>query len=119
MPFTIDETSLLIKGRKGDSASFTFNFNQDMTPYTISFVIKKNVNDEIPLIHKEFAGSALGGITINLSSDDTDKLESKGNSYGTYYWGLRINNGIEFAQTIIPQEFKNAPMMYIYPEIGD
>ncbi len=118
MAFTIDESSLLIKGRQGDTASFTFNFSQDMSAYTVHFYVKKNLNDAEALIEKEYANSTTGSITVNLTSTDTEKLTSKGSGYGVYYWGVKINNGIDFAQTIIPQEFKNPPMMYIYPEIG-
>jgi len=55
---------------------------------------------------------------VNLTTQDTEKLSAQVNAYSTYYWGLKINNGSEFAQTIIPQDFKNPPMMYVYPEIG-
>lgn len=118
MPFTIDEDSLLIKGRKGDTASFTFNFNQDISPYTVSFYVKKNITNTESIIEKEYANPIGTSVTINLSTTDTEKLTASTGSYATYYWGLKIKNGTDFAQTIIPQEFKNPPMMYIYPEIG-
>lgn len=118
MPFTIDEDSLLIKGRKGDSASFTFNFNQNMSDYTIYFYIQKNINSTEAIIEKGYANPASTSITVNLTSEDTEKLTALNNSYNTYYWGLKIIKSSGFAQTIIPQEFKNPPMMYIYPEIG-
>ena len=119
MPFTIDADSLLIKGRKGDSASFTFNFNQNMSDYTIYFYVKKNTNTGDTIIEKEYKNPSSTSVTVNLTSADTEKLTALNNSYSTYYWGLKITNGVDFAQTIIPQEFKNPPMMYIYPEIGD
>lgn len=118
MPFTIDESSLLIKGRKGDTASFTFNFNQDISAYTVSFYIKKNMNVSETIIEKEYKNPVSTSVTVNLTTEDTEKLTAQANSYTTYYWGLKISNGVNFAQTIIPQEFKNPPMMYIYPEIG-
>lgn len=117
MGFTIDTGSLLIKGRKGDTASFTFNFNKDMSAYEIKFWIKKNLNDETPVVAKEYVGNATGAVTINLTSDDTDKLKTKGSDYGVYYWGLKINIGTEFAQTLIPSDLQNPPMLYVYPEI--
>lgn len=118
MPFTIDEESLLIKGRKGDSASFTFNFNQNISAYTVHFYVQKNINSTETIIEKEYKNPPSTAITVNLTTEDTDKLSAINNSYNTYYWGLKISNGTEFAQTIIPQEFKTPPMMYIYPEIG-
>lgn len=119
MPFTIDEDSLLIKGRKGDTASFTFNFNQDISPYTIHFYVKKNISDsDDKLIVDKSYKNQNTAVTVNLTTDDTANFIALANTYNTYYWGLKINNGTEFAQTIIPQEFKNPPMMYIYPEIG-
>jgi hypothetical protein len=118
MPFTIDEDALLIKGRKGDSASFTFNFNKDVSAYSVYFYVKKNMNSTDTVIEKEYQNPSSPCVTVNLTTADTEKLTALNNSYSTYYWGLKIANGTEFAQTIIPQEFKNPPMMYIYPEIG-
>lgn len=118
MPFTIDENSLLIKGRKGDTAAFTFDFNQDISAYTVSFYVKKNMNTSELIIEKKYENPTTSSVTVSLSTVDTNKLTAQSNSYSTYYWGLKLSNGEEFAQTIIPQEFKNPPMMYIYPEIG-
>lgn len=118
MPFTLDKDSLLIKGRRGDTASFTFNFNQDMSAYTVHFYVKKNITSGDPVIEKQYKSPAESAITVNLTTEETSLLSAQTNSYGTYYWGLKITNGTDFAQTLIPQEFKAPPMMYIYPEIG-
>ena len=120
MPFTLDESSLLIKGRKGDSASFTFDFNQDISAYTVHFYIKKNMKDtdESIIITKEYVNPFTSAVVVNLTTEDTNKLTVQTNSYTTYYWGLKITNGENFAQTVIPQEFKNPPMMNIYPSVG-
>jgi len=118
MPFTIDEELLLIRGRKGDTASFTFNFNQDISDYTVHFYIKKNINDSETLVSKEYIKPATQAVTVNLTAEDTNKLSASPNSYSTYYWGLKINKGSDFVQTIIPNDFKNPPMMYVYPTIG-
>lgn len=118
MPFTIDEETLLIKGRKGDSASFTFNFNQDISSYAVHFYVKKNVNAPDALVDKEYKNLTGSSVTVELTAEDTDKLPSLANSYNTYYWGLKITNGTNFAQTLIPHEFNAPPLMYIYPEVG-
>lgn len=118
MPFTLDEDSLLIKGRKGDTASFTFNFNQSMSDYTVNFYVQKNINSTETIIEKSYTNPAGTSVTVNLTTEDTQKLSALNNSYNTYYWGLKITNGKDFAQTLIPQEFNNPPMMYIYHEIG-
>ena len=119
MPFTIDEDTLLIKGRKGDTAEFTFSFDQDISEYTVGFYVKKNISDAVALIEKEFVHPVAQSVTVNLTVADTDNLVVDGSAYGTYFWGLKIGNGTTFAQTIIPQEFKTAPQMRIYPEIGE
>lgn len=119
MPFTIDEDSLLIRGRKGDTASFTFNFDQDISAYSVHFYVKKNINDAVSVIDKEYIKPKENVVTVNLTTGDTSLLSSLPNSYNTYYWGLKINNGTDFAQTLIPQAFNNPPMMYIYPTIGE
>ena len=118
MPFTIDENSLLIRGRRGDTASFTFDFKKDISAYMVSFYVKKNMQTSDLVIEKKYANPATSSVTVNLTTTDTEKLTAQANSYTTYYWGVKLSNGTEFAQTIIPQEFKNPPMMYIYPEIG-
>lgn len=118
MPFTLDEDSLLIKGRRGDTASFTFNFNQSMSAYTIYFYVQKNINSTDTIIEKSYTETPGTSVTVNLTTEDTEKLSALNNSYNTYYWGLKITNGTDFAQTLIPQGFNNPPMMYIYPEIG-
>lgn len=119
MPFTIDENSLLIKGRRGDTASFVFNFEQDISAYTLTFFIKKNISDKTAIVEKQFANPTTKSVVISLTSEDTSKLLAPANSYNTYYWGLKINIGTEFAQTLIPQEFDNPPVMQIYPTIGE
>lgn len=119
MPFTIDENSLLIKGRKGDTASFTFNFSQDISQYDVHFFVKKNINDTLALIEKTYEKPSTRSVTVNLTTQDTKNLNAKSGSYNIYYWGLKINKGTEFAQTLIPQEFNNPPVMYVYPEIGE
>ncbi len=118
MPFTINEESLLIKGRRGDTATFNFNFNQNLSDYEVYFYIKKNLNTTDSIVEKQYKNPRSASVTVHLTEEDTVKLTSQANSYTVYYWGLKIKNGNEFVQTIIPKEFKNPPMMYIYPEIG-
>lgn len=118
MPFTIDEDTLLIRGRKGDTASFVFDFKQNISDYTVRFYIKKNINSANAIIEKEYVNPTGTSVTVNLSTEDTAKLNALANSYNIYYWGLKINNGTNFAQTIIPQEFENPPQVYVYSEIG-
>lgn len=118
MPFTIDEDSLLIKGRKGDTASFTFEFDYDISDYTINFYVKKNITSTESVIEKEYTNLTGTSVDVDLTGTDTEKLTSVANSYSVYYWGLKISDGIDYVETVIPQDFKNPPMMYIYPEIG-
>lgn len=117
MPFTIDEDSLLIRGRKGDSASLNLNFNQDLSGYTIYFYIQKNINSSEAIIEKIYTNQTGPIFTVKLTAEDTNKLSS-GQSYGTYYWGIKIKNENALVKTLIPEDFKNPPKMYIYPEIG-
>lgn len=117
MPFTIDEDSLLIKGRKGDSASLNLDFNQELSGYTICFYVQKNINSTEAIIEKLYANPTGSAVTIKLTPEDTNKL-SVGTNYSTYYWGVKISKDSDFAKTLIPQDFKTPPMMYIYPEIG-
>lgn len=124
MPFTINQDTLLINGRKGDTASFSFNFGKDISMYTVNFFIKKNMYDKVPIVSVSVAGSVSGTATVNLTSTNTDKLIiSKNEDFGSYYWGLRLEdaatNGVDFSQTLIPKDISNPPELYVYPEIGD
>ncbi len=89
MTFTIDEDSLLIKGRKGDTASFTFDFEFELSNYTVCFYVKKNINSPNAVIEKKYAGPSGKSVTVILTSEDTGKLISVTNSYNTYFWGLK------------------------------
>lgn len=117
MSFTIDEDSLTIKGRKGDTASFTFEFENNLSGYALDFVIKKGVNDSEPIITKSFSNLSTNSIAINLTSEDTAKFSVPPNTYGTYYWGLKISNGRDFVQTLIPDDLGNPPLFLVYNEV--
>lgn len=118
MPFTIEDNSLIIRGRRGDTASFTFNFEQDISAYTVHFYIKKNISDKEALIEKIYTNQQNKTVVVNLDTEDTEKLSAQPDAYTNYFWGLKINIGNEFAQTLIPQGFDNPPEMLIYPAIG-
>lgn len=117
MPFTIDKENLLIKGRRGDSGSLSFDFNQNISDYTVYFFIQKNVDSSEPLIEKIYTNPTETIVTIKLTKEDTEKLSASVN-YTTYYWGLKITKGTDYAKTLIPRDIENPPMMYIYPRIG-
>lgn len=117
MSFTIDEESLTIKGRKGDSASFTFEFENNLSGYILNFVVKKGVNDSNTIISKSFSNLSTNSIAINLTPEETGKFSVPANTYGTYYWGLKISNGKDFAQTLIPNELENPPLFLVYNEV--
>lgn len=117
MPFTIDEDNLLIKGRKGDTGSFTFNFNQDMSAYTVTFGIVEDVGDTTAIIEKEFVNPSEQSVTVNLLTTDTELLNADGDSPKVYYWYLKISAGSSYAETLIPQAFDSAPQLHVYPEV--
>lgn len=100
MPFTIEDDSLIIRGRRGDTASFTFNFEQDISAYTVHFYVKKNISDKDAVIEKIYTNQGNKTVIVNLNTEDTEKLSALPNSYTTYFWGLKINIGSEFAQTL-------------------
>lgn len=119
MPFTLDEESLLIKGRRGDTASFTFDFNQDISNYTVHFYVQRNIGDTKALISKEYKNPTSQAITVELNSSETANLAAKINSYSIYYWGIKISLGNNFVQTIVPRDFENPPMIHVYPMLGE
>lgn len=117
MPFTIDEDSLLIRGRKGDTASFYFHFDEDISDCVVNFYIKQNITSNTMVITKTYTNPTDSSITVNLTTDDTSKLESNGANYKVYYWGLKVTKGTDYVETVVPKDFHNIPMMYIYPKV--
>lgn len=116
MSFTIDEESLTIKGRRGDTASFTFEFENDLTDYTLDFEIKKGLDGDA-IIKKSFSNPTNNTAVVCLTSEDTEKFSVLKNSYGTYYWGLKLRKGIEFSQTLIPEGLGTPPLFLVYSEV--
>jgi len=117
MPFTIDEDNLLIKGRKGDTASFRFDFEEDISAYTVTFGIVSEIGSD-PIIEKTFENPTTQYVDVELSTTDTELLDADGDSPGIYYWYLKRVTDTTFAETIIPEDFKPAPQFRVYPEIG-
>lgn len=118
MAFTIDKESLLIKGRRGDSASFTLNFDFDLSAYNVYFYVKKNIASSTTIIEKEYKNPSGTSLAISLTSADTRLLTSVANTFSTYYWGVKLSSGDDYVETIIPNDFSHFPMMLVYPEIG-
>lgn len=111
--------SLTVTGRRGDSASFTIEFEQDMSRYNVVFQVKKNSNDSdsAAIVRKEVKNPVGKSVTFNLTSDDTLKFKSSNDGYGQYIWGVKVYNGIDFAQTLIPMGNRPAPIFMVFPSI--
>ena len=82
---------------RGDSCDFTIELcNADGTPFTPSindvvlFSIKKNLNDETPLLEKT-------RLMIHLNSEDTQNLP-----IATYYYDVKVLFENGDVQTVIP-----------------
>lgn len=110
---------LTILGRRGDSASFTFEFEDDISQYEFVFQIKKDVtdNDEYSLVRKVYSNSQENSITVELTPDDTLELNSLGVGYTTYCWGLKAYLSDKYAQTLIPRDNTPAPKFSVLPAI--
>ena len=110
---------LTILGRRGDSASFTFEFEDDISQYEFVFQIKKDItdSDEHSLVRKTYSALHENSITVELTPDDTLELNSQGVGYTTYCWGLKAYLGDEYAQTLIPRDNTPAPKFSVLPAI--
>ena len=117
MTFEINEKTLMISGYKGDTASFTLQFNQDISLSNVYFFVKKNVNDpeEKAVLKKEFFTPANNLVNLKLTENDTKKLGGSNSSFNDYFWGLKIKIGDDFVQTIIPNTFGANPVFRVYP----
>lgn len=113
----LDDLSII--GRRGDSASFTFEFEDDIKDYEFIFQVKKNItdNDEIALIRKTFKDLQENAITVELTPEDTLKLTTQGMGYSTYCWGIKAYLGEDYAQTLIPKDNTPAPKFSVLPAI--
>lgn len=117
MTFELNDETLMISGYKGDSASFTFQFNEDISNSTICFYIKKNINDseDKAVLTKEFVNPTNKIVDLKLASSDTSKLGTLNASFRDYYWSLKIKTGDEFVQTLIPNDYATTPIFRVYP----
>ena len=121
MPFKM-LNDLSIFGRRGDSASFTFDFeDENISEYNFVFQIKKNITDDedSAIIRKVYETPSTNSITVELTRNDTLKLETSGIGYTYYCWGLKAYNGNNFAQTLIPKDNSPAPKLCVLPAIAE
>ena len=119
MGFKLDEGTLAIKGRRGDSASLSFAFPQDkdISAYDITFIVADIEGNTI--ITKKVEKPTTQIVEIKLTENDTKLVHSNGKAAREYSWGFKVNVGIDFVQTIIPQEFNASPKFIVYPAIGE
>lgn len=117
MTFEINNKTLMISGYKGDTASFTFQFNEDISNSTVCFIVKKNVNDleEKAVLKKEFISPTAQAIQLKLTESDTLKLGTPNSSFKDYYWSLKIKANNDFVQTLIPNAYEASPIFRVYP----
>lgn len=119
MPFSIEEDSMTIRGRRGESVSLKFDFNQDISDYTVHFYVTNNAQMPSVVLEKTYENTEQQVVTVSLTADDTKQLKSQARTPNTYFWWLKITKGTEFAKILIPQDVDNPPTLYIYPGIGD
>jgi len=121
MPFKIlDDLSII--GRRGDSASFTFEFEEeDISNYDFIFQIKKEISDkdENAIIRKCIKNPDTTSITIELSPEETLLFKTAGNGYTTFCWGLKAYIEDAYAQTLIPKDNTPAPKFSVLPAIAE
>lgn len=117
MTFQLNDENFMITGYRGDSASFTFEFNEDISNSTVCFFVKKNINDsdDKAILKKEFVNPSQKVVDLRLLSSDTVKLGTLNSSFRDYYWSLKMKVGDGFVQTLIPNEFSSSPIFRVYP----
>ncbi len=120
MPFTLDSKNYSIKMRKGDSGSIIFKFNIPLNDFCIDFCVSKDFDNKIiPVISKAYKGIEGDTLEVNITSEDTEKIDIGEDFAGQYYWSLKIHNDQGFASTLIPNKFRKTPRFFIYPKLGD
>lgn len=117
MTFELNDKTLMISGYKGDTASFIFQFDTDISNSTVCFFIKKNINDseDKAVLKKEFISPSQNIVNLKLSELDTKKLGTPNSSFRDYYWSLKIKFNNEFVQTLIPNNYDANPIFRVYP----
>ena len=121
MPFKIlDDLSII--GRKGDSASFTFEFeDNDISSYDFIFQVKKDITDtdQNAILRKCIKNPTGNSITIELLPEDTLSVTTVGSGYTTLCWGLKAYISDSYAQTLIPKDNTPAPRFSLLPAIAE
>lgn len=117
MTFELNDETFMISGYKGDSASFTFQFNEDISNSTVYFFVKKNINDseDKAVLTKEFVNPVGSVVDLKLLPSDTLKLGTLNSSFRDYCWSLKIKTGDDFVQTLIPNDYATTPIFRVYP----
>lgn len=132
MLFTINPTTYVISGTKGDSGVFSFTFDRNMSELTACFIVKENIlaSDTDAYIHKEYtfpAASAVSGdnnlFIVNIFPSDTLEIpivtDQDPPKYDDFIWGLKVYKGIEYAETAIPSTGGTYPKFRMYYNISD
>ena len=122
MTFIIDDTKLTMRGWKGDSGSFVFNFDTDMdlSSCQVYFYVKKYIDDsdDDAVITKTYSQISNNSVTVNLTTNDTKNLEATTENCSPYFWGIKLcNSTANYGQTLIPKDFDFPPLLIVYPEI--
>ncbi len=121
MAFSIDE-NLLMKIRKGTTGEFSIeDLPSTFNSCTARLVIKKDEGskDYTAPVNKTATVSNCS-VTFKITTTDSDALTvDNGEDFGTYKWGIMIEDGTgELAVNIIPENFENMPDCIVFPEIA-
>ena len=132
MLFTINPTTYVISGTKGDSGAFSFIFDKDMSDLTACFIVKETVStaDVDAYIHKEYtfpATSAVSGdnnvFVVNILPSDTIEIpivtDQDPPKYDDFVWGLKVYNANDYAETAIPSTGGTYPKFRMYYNISE
>lgn len=139
MIFSINASTYVISGTRGDSGTITFQFNRDMDGSTVIFVVKKDINtdDANAYITKTTtfpttdAIIAAGGgnpnntISIVFNPEDTIYLpiitcddDEKPHPYNDFIWGLKVMKDSTYIETVVPNSGAIYPKFRLYQNIN-
>lgn len=117
MTFKLDEQTLTLSGRVGESLNLTFEFEEDISQMHIEFVISEKMGSK-PTLRRSFKKPSENRVELSLSTDEVSQLLNTNDTHSTYCWGLMAHIGKNYSSIIIPELLKSAPKLLIYPGIN-
>ncbi|MBO7735026.1 MAG: hypothetical protein J6S67_20860 [Methanobrevibacter sp.] len=114
------QTENVIRFVAGTTVNLHFNFDEDISTYTVAkFVIRADYTSA-PIINKTVSISDAYTLDIELTPDETENFTNfdNGKNSATYIWGLDVLDTTENIQiNVFPKTGNPAPLCVVYKHV--